>query len=81
MLRALFLFVAALTFASSANAQTRVHADPWALDPPIVRMPPSSGYYDGPVGSAAPRYPSRLRDYANPRAEYGFTGSLKARRR
>jgi hypothetical protein len=74
MRKAFTAIPAAFIFASPAYAQIRVHADPWALDPPIVRIPPSTnmglarqgGYFPGP------RYPAPLRDLNNPRAEYGF---------
>jgi hypothetical protein len=71
MRQVLIAFSAALLFVAPAHAQTRVRADPSALDPPIVRTPPSTG-----MGLSEPRYraavrPAPFRNYNNPRVEYG----------
>ncbi len=82
MLKGALLLMAAMAFASPADAQVRVRADPSAMDPPIVRMPPGSSNFSGPDSSPGSRYPGRLRNYNNPRAEYGwFNQKLRARRR
>lgn len=75
MRKAFIAIPAAVVFALPAYAQVRVHADPWALDPPIVRMPPSTemGLARQERDYPAPIRPRRLRDYNNPRVEYGTT--------
>jgi len=83
MLKIVLILLSAIAFALPAGAQTRVRADPSAMDPPIVRMPSGSSNPSPSVGSQAePRYPGRLRDYANPRAEYGWSNqNLGVKRR
>lgn len=82
MFKTALILLPAMAFALPAVAQTRVRADPSALDPPIVRMPPGSCCSQSAGSQAEPRYPGRLRDYANPRAEYGwFNQNLGVKRR
>lgn len=73
MLKAVLILLPAMVLISSAEARNRVRADPWALDPPIVRSPAGSSNLSRPSGTSTyPRYPGRLRNYNNPRAEYGL---------
>ena len=72
MLKGVLVLLSALAFMPAANARDRVRADPWALDPPIVRQPSGSRNLSRPSGTSTyPRYPGRLRNYNNPRVEYG----------
>lgn len=67
MRKALLAVSSALFFVLPADAQVNVQADPWALDPPIVRVPPSTEMgLPGPTGFSRAPYPEPLRDFTNP---------------
>ncbi len=68
MRKTLLALPTALIFASAADAHVRVHADSWALDPPMVKVPPSTEMgLPGPTGFSRAPYPGPLRDFSNPR--------------
>ncbi len=82
MLKIVLVLLTVMAFVSPAAAQIVVRPDPSAMNPPIVRMPSGSCCAQPPGSSIEPRYPGRLRDYSNPRAEYGwFNQNLGAKRR
>ena len=83
MFKAGLIVLSAMVFVPSVEARDRVRADPWALDPPIVRQPSGSSNLSRPSATSTyPRYPGRLRNYNNPRAEYGIVNPrFRARRR
>jgi hypothetical protein len=72
MRKAFIALSAAMIFTLPAYAQTRVRADPWTLDPPMIRTPPSTemGLARRHEYSSGPTRPAPLRDYNNPPVEY-----------